>query len=170
LTVVAHEVFHAMFGLYQDRSSPWQRYYATNRTYIAQLLELTQNEGIAYYLNLIQYHQGKLPQAWLDQLPGSFDQFGRSAHELLLPQTTQDRADEIIHASNLSGSHKESFGAFTGMIIARQIDQTLGREAFRQTIALGPFDFFGKYIDIMNRDNNLPQLSNEIVRYVNARR
>lgn len=170
LTVVAHEVFHATFGLYQDRSPTWRRYFAANRSYVSQLLELTQNEGIAYYLNLIQYYQGKLPQEWVMQLPESFAQFGRSVHELMLPGTSPRRAEEILHASNLSGSHKESFGAFTGMIIARQIDQTLGRDAFRQTIAFGPFDFFGKYIDMMKRDTNVPQLSSEIVNYVNARR
>ena len=38
-------------------------------------------------------------------------------------------------------------GAFTGMIVARQIDRAFGRDALRQTIALGPVDFFGKYID-----------------------
>ncbi|MEK9137296.1 MAG: DUF5700 domain-containing putative Zn-dependent protease, partial [Bacteroidota bacterium] len=138
LTVVAHEVFHVAFGIYQDTSPTWRRYFAQHRGYVDDLLELTQNEGIAYYLNLVQHHHGKLPQAWVEQLPYSFSQFNSSVHELLSPRISAQRADELIRASNLSGSHKESYGAFTGMIVARQIDQTFGRDALRQTIALGP--------------------------------
>ena len=148
----------------------WRSYFARHRGYADDLLELTQNEGIAYYLNLVQHYHGTLPQVWVEQLPYSFSQFNMSTHELLSPRITPQRAEELIHASNLSGSHKESYGAFTGMIVARQIDQTFGRDALRETIALGPFDFFGKYIDVMKRDTNLPVLSEELIRYVNARR
>jgi hypothetical protein len=170
LTVVGHEVFHVAFGLYQDSSPTWQRYFKLHHDYVDDLLELTQNEGIAYYLNLVQHYRGTLPQEWVEQLPYSFARFNTSVHELLSPHIGPQRAEEIIHASNLSGSHKESFGAFAGMIIARQIDKTRGRDALRQTIALGPFDFFGKYIDEMKSDNNLPAFSEELVRYVNAHR
>ena len=170
LTVVGHEVFHVAFGLYQDSSPNWQRYFKLHPGYVDDLLELTQNEGIAYYFNLVQHYRGILPQVWVDQLPYSFNRFSSSVHELLSPRISQRRAEELIHESNLSGSHKESYGAFTGMIVARQIDQTFGRDALRQTIALGPVDFFGKYIDAMMRDNNLPVLSEELVRYINAQR
>lgn len=170
LTVVAHEVFHVAFGVYQDNSPVWQRYFAQHHDYADELLELTQNEGIAYFLNLVQHYGGTLPQVWVEQLPYSFSQFNSSVHELLSPRTSRQRAEELIRTSNLSGSHKESYGAFTGMIIARQVDRAMGREALQQTIALGPFDFFGKYIDAMGKDNNLPALSEEVVRYINSRR
>lgn len=170
LTVVAHEVFHVAFGVYQDTSPVWQRYFAQHHDYVDELLELTQNEGIAYFLNLVQHYGGTLPRVWVEQLPYSFSQFNSSVHELLSLRTTRQRAEELIRTSNLSGSHKESYGAFTGMIIARQIDHALGREALQQSIARGPFDFFGKYIDVMGRDNNLPALSEEVIRYVNGRR
>jgi len=170
LTVVAHEIFHVAFGMYQDSSPNWRRYFAQHRGYIDNLLELTQNEGIAYYLNLIQHSQGRLSQDWVEQLPGSFAQFNSSVHELLSPRTSHQRAEELIRTSNLSGSHKESYGAFIGMIVARQIDQTYGRDVMRQTIALGPFDFFGKYIDATRRDTNLPAFSEEFMRYVSTMR
>lgn len=170
LTVVAHEVFHVAFGMYQDASTRWRRYFSVHSGYVDDLLELTQNEGIAYYLNLVQHYRGVLPREWIDQLPYSISLFNTSTHDLLSPRTTRQRAEELIRASNLSGSHKESYGAFTGMIIARQIDQTLGRDALRETIALGPFDFFGKYIELMKRDSNLPALSEELIRYVSVQR
>jgi hypothetical protein len=170
LTVVAHEVFHVAFGLYQDSSPTWRRYFEAHHGYADDLLELTQNEGIAYYLNLVQHYHGVLPQEWVEMLPQSFPQFSTSMHELLSPRTSPQRAEELIRASNLSGSHKESYGAFVGMIVARQIDREYGRDALRQTIALGPFDFFGKYIDAMRRDSNLPTFSEELVRYINSHR
>jgi hypothetical protein len=170
LTVVAHEVFHVAFGLHQDASPTWQRYFAAHRGYFDDLLELTQNEGIAYYLNLVQHYRGILPYEWVQQLPGSIQQFNRSAAELMSPRTSSQRAGELIRASNLSGSHKESYGAFIGMIVARQIDRVFGRDALRETIARGPFDFFGKYIDAMKQDSNLPALSDDVIRYISARR
>lgn len=170
LTVVAHEVFHVAFGIYQDSSPTWRRYFEAHRGYADDLLELTQNEGIAYYLNLVQHYRGVLPQEWVEMLPQSFAQFSSSTHELLSPRTSHQRAEELIRASNLSGSHKESYGAFVGMIVARQIDREYGRDALRQTITLGPFDFFGKYIDAMKRDSNLPAFSEEFIRYVKMQR
>ncbi len=170
LTVVAHEVFHVAFGMYQDASPRWRRYFTVHRGYVDDLLELTQNEGIAYYLNLVQHYRGVLPREWTEQLPYSISLFNKNSHELLSPRTNAQRAEELIRASNLSGSHKESYGAFTGMIIARQIDQAFGRDALRETIALGPFDFFGKYIEAMKRDSNLPALSEELIRYVSTQR
>ena len=52
LSVVAHEVFHAAFGAYKDASPAWRQYYASNTTPFDAMLDLAQNEGIAYYLSL----------------------------------------------------------------------------------------------------------------------
>ena len=41
LTVVAHEVFHAAFGVYKDGSPEWRRYYSTHQSYFDQLLDLS---------------------------------------------------------------------------------------------------------------------------------
>ena len=155
LSVVAHEVFHAAFGVYKDGSPVWRNYYATHRTPFDQLLDLSHNEGIAYYLTLIQSSRGKLPPDGLERARRSFADFNRNAAELLAPGTTFRRSEDIIRLSNTSG-YWESYGAITGMIIARQIDQTLGREALVETIANGPADFFGKYAELMKRDGNIP--------------
>ena len=61
VSVVAHEVFHAAFGNYKDGSPAWRAYYATHRSSLDQLLDLTHNEGIAYYLSLVQSSRGRLP-------------------------------------------------------------------------------------------------------------
>jgi len=162
LSVVAHEVFHAAFGVYKDGSSVWKDYYASHRTPFDQLLDLSHNEGIAYYLTLIQSSRGRLPADGLERARHSFEDFNRNAAELLAPGTTFRRSEDIIRLSNTSG-YWESYGAITGMIIARQIDQALGRQALSETIARGPSDFFGKYADLMKRDGNIPVLSGAII-------
>ena len=158
LSVVAHEVFHAAFGVYKDGSPAWRAYYAGHRRPLDQLLDLAQNEGIAYYLTLIQSSRGRLPADGLERARRSFADFNRNAAELEAPGTTFRRSEDIIRLSNTSG-YWESYGAITGMIIARQIDQSLGREALMETIASGPSDFFGKYATLMSRDSGIPALS-----------
>jgi len=163
MSVVAHELFHAAFGAYKDGSSAWRGYYSTHHTYSDQLFDLAQNEGIAYYLSLIQRSHGNLRPDWLPKVGAAFDEFNKSVAELASPRIMPNRANELIRLSNTSG-YWESYGSITGMIIARQIDQTLGRMALVETIARGPSDFFGKYVELMKRDNNFPRLSDTVVR------
>jgi len=68
LSVVAHEVFHAAFGVYKDSSPTWKDYYTTHRSYLDQLLDLTHNEGIAHYLTFEQRTGGNLPDDWVEGL------------------------------------------------------------------------------------------------------
>ena len=65
---------------------------------------------------------------------------------------------EILRRANTSG-YWESYGSITGMIIARQIDQTLGRVALVETLRDGPRAFFQVYLKLMKRDRGIPQLS-----------
>jgi hypothetical protein len=165
LSVVAHEVFHAAFGVYKDNSSRWRHYTATHRRPIDYLFALTQNEGIAYYLSLIQQTRGKLRPGWEEKVRLSFGTFSRNTEELLSPDVSPRRASDIVRESNTSG-YWESYGAMTGMIIARQIDQTLGRAALVETVTLGPNDFFGKYVDLMKRDPTIPAFSPRVVQEI----
>jgi len=163
LSVVAHEVFHAAFGAYKDTSPAWRRYYATYTTPFDNLLDLAHNEGIAYYLSLVQRTHGRLTPEWEQRLRSACETFNRNADELLSPGLTERRAFEILRLANTSG-YWESFGSMAGMVIARQIDQTLGRTALSETIATGPHTFFRTYAELMKRDSNLPQLSAAVVR------
>ena len=169
LSVVAHEVFHAAFGVHKDNSPIWHDYYIKHRTYLDQLLDLTQNEGIAHYLTFEQRFRGYLPPDWNQKVRASFEQFNESAGELLSPSIPSHRANELIRTSN-TASYWDSYGAITGLFIARQIDQALGRARLVETVASGPFDYFEKYIALMERDNNLPKLSDDIVRFVERSR
>ena len=84
---MAHEVFHAAFGAYKDNSPVWRQYYGMRRTYLDQLLDLAQNEGIAYYLTLIQRTRGRLVMDWPERVRTAFTDFNRNAEELLSPRT-----------------------------------------------------------------------------------
>jgi hypothetical protein len=122
------------------------------------LMDLTHNEGIAYYLSLIQRSQGRLTPEWERNVRSAFQTFNASAEELLSPRTSRQRAYDLIRTSNTSGFW-DSYGAITGMIIARQIDQTFGRSALMESVAAGPIDFFAAYAEVMKRDTNVPPLS-----------
>ncbi len=165
LSVVAHEVFHAAFGVYRDNSTVWGEYYATHQTYLDQLLDLTQNEGIAHYLTFEQRSRGSLLPDWDEKVRSAFADFNKNAGELLSRKISPQRANELIRTSN-TATYWESYGAITGMAIARQIDLTLGRSALAETIANGPGDFFLKYIELVTRNNNLPPLSPSLQRHI----
>lgn len=161
LSVVAHEVFHAAFGVYKDQSPVWQQYYRTHRSYLDNLLDLTHNEGIAHYLSLIQRTGGRFRNDQLPKISSAFAEFNQVASRLRSRGISPVQAGELIRNSNSSG-YWESYGAITGMVIARQIDQSLGREALMETIANGPDDFYRKYTELMRRDDGLPGLSGEL--------
>ncbi len=158
LSVVAHEIFHAAFGLYKESSPAWRAFYARPPSPFDELLDLAHNEGIAYYLSLIQRTGGRLPADGLQRAQAAFRQFNIAAGELLARDLSPRRAADILRQANTSG-YWESYGSMTGMIIARQIDQVLGRTTLVETIADGPFDFFRTYAQLMKRDPGLPQLS-----------
>ena len=169
LSVVAHEVFHAAFGVYKEGSPVWKEYSAAHTSPLDRLLDLTQNEGIAYYLSLLQQYHGRDLPDFSGQAPGVFGNFNRNAALLLSPGITDRRASEIIGRANTSG-YWQSFGSITGMFIAREIDEQLGRPALVETIAAGPADFFGKYASLMKRNTNIPQLSELVLRHLNNSR
>jgi len=168
LTVVAHEVFHAAFGVFKDGSPDWREYYATHQSYLDQLLDLSQNEGVAYYLTMIQRTGGRFSPEGERSIRAAFDDFSRNAEELLKPGIDRRRAWDIIRLSN-SSSFWTNYGALAGMVVARQIDQTLGRAALSETLITGPDAFFGKYVDLMQRDASLPQLSPRILQALGRR-
>lgn len=163
LSVVAHEVFHAAYGVYKETSPEWRAYYRMRRSPFDDLLDLTQNEGVAYYLSLIQQARGRLPSDGLQRAEKAFARFNAAASELLSPATPPARASALVRESN-TAEYWESYGSITGMIIARQIDQTLGRNALVEALRGTPQGFFRTYVELMRRDNGLPALSAEVIR------
>lgn len=168
LGVVAHEVFHAAFGYYKETAPAWKSFYAYHKSYFDDLLDLSQNEGIAYYLSLEQSWRGRLPSDWFDRTREVINAFNRNSLELLSSKISPRRASKILRDANLSGSW-ENYGAMAGMVIAREIDQKMGRAALIETIANGPYDFFLKYTNLMKNDSNLPPLSEKVITTLNQR-
>jgi hypothetical protein len=162
LLTTAHEVFHAAFGLYKDASPAWKSYYKKNTSAADYLLDLVQNEGIAYYLSLEQRLGGRLPQDWVVRMQESFAAFNRNAGRLMSGGVTRAEAGEIIRSANLSG-YWESYGSMTGMAMAREIDRGLGREALIETISLGPIDFLSKYVSLTETGSSMPEISDEVL-------
>ena len=162
LGVVAHEVFHASFSAFKESSSSWKKYYAEHQQPIDALLDLTQNEGIAYYLSLEQQGHGFLPRSWNSKFRDVFLTFNKNAVALSSDSVTPQQAAKIMRQANLSG-YWENYGSLVGMFIAREIDTRLGRAALIETITSSPYDFFRKYVSLTKADSNLPKLPDHLV-------
>lgn len=163
LLTTAHEVFHAAFGLYKDASPAWKSYHKRNTSAADYLLDLIQNEGIAYYLSLEQRLGDRLPQDWIGRMQESFAAFNRNAERLMSGRISGNEAGEIIRSANLSG-YWESYGSMTGMAMAREIDRGLGREALIETISLGPLDFLSKYVSLTETGSSMPEISENVLK------
>jgi hypothetical protein len=163
LLTTAHEVFHAAFGLYKDASPAWKSYYKRNTSAADYLLDLIQNEGIAYYLSLEQRLGDRLPQDWVGRMQESFAAFNRNAERLMSGRISGNEAGEIIRSANLSG-YWESYGSMTGMAMAREIDRGLGREALIETISLGPLDFLSKFVSLSQTGSSMPEISDAVLK------
>ncbi len=157
LGVVAHEVFHAAFSTYKENSDSWKKFYAEHRKPVDALLDLTQNEGIAYYLSLEQQGHGYVPRDWNTKSRDLFSTFNANADQLSSATISNRRAAEIIRKANLSG-YQDNYGSVVGMFIAREIDIRLGRASLIETIASSPHEFFRKYIALTKTDSNLPKI------------
>ncbi|MCX6137210.1 MAG: hypothetical protein NTV54_06925 [Ignavibacteriales bacterium] len=158
MSTLAHEAFHAVFSNYQNESPRWQKIH-TGETYFSSISELVQNEGIAYYLSMQEVFGGTFPQQFLTRLHQSIPILNSALDELLDPATPPQRARELALNANLSGSMEKNYGAAAGLLIAYQIDTRLGRKALAESIALGPSDFFKKYLGIVKRYADTPALS-----------
>ena len=157
LGVVAHEVFHAAFSAYKENSDSWKKFYAERRQPVDALLDLTQNEGIAYYLSLEQQGHGYVPRDWNSKSRDLFLTFNANAVQLSSETISNRQAAEIIRKANLSG-YQDNYGSVVGMFIAREIDIRLGRASLIETIASTPYEFFRKYIALTKTDSNLPKI------------
>lgn len=155
LSTLAHECFHAVFGVYRsgaassiDRNNP-----------AASLADLVQNEGIAYYLSLqLQIGGATPPTRWFDATERAMNALNSALIELHSPSVTAQRARELMMNSNLSGSFEGNYGATAGLRMAYEIDTRLGRPVLAETIREGVREFFAKYVDLCRHQTNLPRL------------
>jgi len=163
LVTVAHEVFHAAFGLYKDASPRWKTYRAEHTSPLDYLLDLVHNEGIAYYLSMEQRSGDRLPSEWTRRMGESFATFNGNVERLLTGKLSRRETADILTSANLSG-YWESYGSMVGMAMARGVDRLLGREALMETITLGPADLLAKYHTLSGIDSGLPTLSPRLIK------
>lgn len=165
LSVVAHELFHAAFGHYKENSASWKEYYGRRRPPVESLLDLAQNEGIAYYLSLEQSGGGRLPADWTVRTRNAFASFNKNSRILMSDTLSYRTSAAVLRNANLSG-YWDSFGSITGMFMAREIDKRLGRAALIDCIRENPPNFFKKYLQLSINDTNLPGFSKRLNSYI----
>ncbi len=165
LSTLAHESFHAVFGVYQQSSPAWQAINA--RPEPAWILaELAQNEGMAYLISLQQRSGGQLSPERLVTARQSVIALGAALTELASPDITHRRATELIMNSNLSGSFEKNYGATAGLMMAYMIDAKLGRNALTETLLYGSGDFFVKYQQLAEQNGDLPKFDPVVITFL----
>lgn len=163
LGTLAHESFHAAFGIYQGHSSTWQSYHRRPEP-IWRLAEIVENEGIAYYLSLQIQIGGQSPSLpWFDATSRAIKSLNEASMELASPTLTSTRARELIMNSNLGGSFEGNYGATAGLRIAYEIDTRLGRPALVNTISGGIGEFVGTYEKLCRENSGLPKLDERVL-------
>lgn len=164
LGTLAHECFHAVFGLFQQDSEMWRAYHQ-RRDPIWNLAELVQNEGIAYYLSMQLQIGGQTPaQTWFATTDQAVKNLDDASKELLSPYIQPQQARALILNANMSGSFEGNYGATAGLRIAYEIDTRLGRPALAETINGGVRSFFGKYDTLCQQNPMLPRLEVDVLK------
>ena len=165
LSTLAHESFHAVFGVYQQSSAVWKMQESRQEPSWV-LAELAQNEGIAYLISLQQRSQGQMSPERLATARQSVLALSEALTELSSPDISNRRATELIMNSNLSGSFEKNYGATAGLMMAYIIDQKLGRKALTDTILYGTGDFFAKYQQLAIENGDLPKFDPAVISFL----
>jgi hypothetical protein len=161
LSTTAHECFHAAFSVLK-KSLP-DSIKAKN---VAELLlDVVQNEGVAYYLSL-QTHigDGTPSRRWFDGTAQAVEMLNRVLLEMSSPNLTRTRAQELMMNANLSGSFEGNYGATAGMRMAYEIDKRLGRPALTATLMTGSRSFVSTYMQACLHDGTLPKIDKQVLR------
>jgi hypothetical protein len=166
MSTLAHETFHAAFGVYQSSSTVWQQVHSRYEPEWT-MAELVQNEGIAYLISAQQRTGADLTSAQLASAKRAIRELNASLKELRSPALTRSRARELIMNSNLSGTYEKNYGATAGLLMAYAIDAKLGRAALTETITNGPSDFFAKYRGLTRQFGEFPPFDDAAVDWLN---
>lgn len=162
MSTLAHETFHAVFGVYQQSSAVWKTIAYQQEPYWT-LAELVQNEGFAYLISLQQRNGSALSAGQLSSSKQAIISLNNALQELSSPSIRPARARELIMNSNLSGSYEKNYGASAGLLMAYAIDAKLGRKALTECLEYGVADFFGKYQQIAEQNGELTKFDKEVI-------
>jgi hypothetical protein len=161
LSITAHECFHAALSILQKSLSESIK----PRNAAEQLLNLVQNEGLAYYLSMQTHIGGEVPSPnWFNITAKAIETLNRALLELHSSNLTYSRARELIMDANLSGSFEENYGSTSGLRMAYEIDNHLGRSALSETLLGGGRRFLSAYQKACSQDGSLPRIDKQVVR------
>jgi len=160
LSTTAHECFHAALSVLK-KSLPES---IKAKNVAEQLLDIVQNEGVAYYLSLQTHIGNRTPsQQWFSVTAQAIEELNRVLLEMTSPKLTRARAQELMMNANLSGSFEGNYGATAGMRMAYEIDTRLGRPTLNATLMTGSGSFISAYIQACLRGQNLPKINRHVL-------
>ena len=92
MSTLAHETFHAVFGVYKQSSPVWRTIEHQQEPYWT-LAELSQNEGIAYLISLQQRSGSALSAGQLSSSKQAVESLNNALKELSSPSISPSRAN-----------------------------------------------------------------------------
>jgi len=161
LATLAHESFHAVFSVLKQ-SIPDS---LNSHSYSGQLLDIVQNEGIAYYLSLEVHRQGRMmAHEWFDETAKAVGVLNHALTELSSPNCPPSRARQLLMDANLSGSFSGNYGATAGLRMAYEIDTRLGRQTLTATLLNGSKSFVEAYRQACVKEQILPPIDARVAK------
>jgi hypothetical protein len=166
LSTTAHECFHAALSIMQ-KSLPESIRPKSAADY---LFDLVQNEGCAYYLSLQTHLGGDTPgRQWFDLTSKAVEKLNSVLLEMHSPNISHARAQQLLYDANLSGSFEANYGATSGLRMAYEIDNHLGRPALTETLLKGGRAFILAYQQTCLIDPSLPLIDKRILNIIDQR-
>ena len=161
LATLAHESFHAVFSKLKETLPGVYGSHSPSD----ELLDIVQNEGIAYYLSLEIHRQGRqLSSEWFNETAKAVSALNGALKELSSPNCSPTRAHQLLMDANLSGSFSGNYGATAGLRMAYEIDTRLGRQALTSTLINGTQSFVDAYREACVRELMLPPLDARVAK------
>lgn len=160
--LAAQETFRRAWQIYRQSSPGWN-----GPETMGPLSSLAKAVTIAAPIGLYSYDKDFFPlSSWLhDPMIRAIDAFNRVAGILIDPKTPLDRRAEILSGVE-QGELQTGPALAAGAFFADGIYERLGHTALLKALAGGPQAFFQAYARAVGKKNDLPPLSDDVLKVV----
>ena len=161
--VMSHELFRAIFSDYiKENRVKWN-----NENIENTILYMMLNEGLAHYISngklfRENYNENDLFKQNEKQ---AFASLSDSVKVIFNTKNKEEIRREALN-SGLYGQYWDKYVCITGLYMIYHIEQYYGAEGIKECIKNGYFYFIKKYKALQQTNIELPELPDEIIKYV----
>ncbi len=163
--VMSHELFHAVLSDYIFLK--WDKW--NNESIESNALFLIFNEGLAHYISdgkLLKENYNKGTDLSEKEKAAFFSLSDSSRIIFNADFDTNKRKEALI--SGVYGNYWNKYICITGLFMAYHIEYFDGHEALVECVEKGPICFFEKYRSLCEKNPELPNLPDEILKKISS--